>query len=52
MIDWNEKVVPIIPVVTKADTMNIRESTIYRQEVYSKLQNPSQIGVHGNYSYK
>lgn len=41
------KVVPIIPVVTKADTMNIREATIYRQEVYSKLQSPSQIGVSG-----
>ena len=41
------QVVPIIPVVTKADTMNIREATIYRQEVYSKLQSPSQIGVSG-----
>lgn len=41
------KVVPIIPVVTKADTMNIREATMYRQEVYSKLRNPSQVGVRG-----
>eukprot|EP00803_Ostreobium_quekettii_P005029 evm.model.scf_1938.3 EVM.evm.TU.scf_1938.3 scf_1938:15823-21218(-) len=41
------KVVPIIPVVTKADTMNIHEATIYRQEVYRKLQDPSQIGVSG-----
>jgi len=41
------KVVPIIPVITKADTMNIREATIFRQEVHSKLQNLSQFGLRG-----
>ena len=41
------KVVPIIPLITKADTMNIREATIYRQEVHSKLQNVSQFGLRG-----
>ena len=41
------QVVPIIPMITKADTMNIREATIFRQEVYSRLQNPSQYGLKG-----
>jgi len=41
------KVVPIIPIITKADTMNIREATIFRQEVHSKLQNLSQFGLRG-----
>eukprot|EP00210_Caulerpa_lentillifera_P008790 g8386.t1 len=41
------KVVPIIPVITKADTMNIQEATVYRQEVHSKLQNMGQFGLRG-----
>lgn len=27
--------------------MNIREATLYRQDVYSKLKNPRQAGVRG-----
>jgi hypothetical protein len=34
------KHVPIVPVVTKADTMTIREAGIYRSEVASKIANP------------
>lgn len=34
------KVVPILPIVTKSDTMTIREAATYRREVYRKLQNP------------
>ena len=34
------KVVPILPIVTKADSMTIREAATYRREVYRKLQNP------------
>ncbi|KAK9829836.1 hypothetical protein WJX72_008171 [[Myrmecia] bisecta] len=34
------KVVPILPIITKADTMTIREAAAYRTEVYNKLQNP------------
>lgn len=30
--------VPIIPVITKADTMTIREAHNYKQEVYGRLQ--------------
>jgi len=40
------KVVPVIPVITKADTMNIREATVFRQEVHNKLQNFTQFGLH------
>lgn len=28
--------------------MNIREATLYRQEVYSKIRNPRQAGVRGS----
>eukprot|EP00884_Botryococcus_braunii_P014002 jgi/Botrbrau1/22602/Bobra.176_1s0032.1 len=31
------KVVPVVPVVMKADTMTIREAAAYRQEVYDKI---------------
>ncbi|DBB04924.1 TPA: hypothetical protein ACH3X3_010206 [Trebouxia sp. C0006] len=34
------KVVPILPIVTKSDSMTIREAATYRREVYRKLQNP------------
>lgn len=36
------KVVPILPIVTKADSMTIREAAIYRRDVHRKLQNPQQ----------
>jgi hypothetical protein len=32
------KVVPVVPVVMKADTMTIREALSYRQEVYDKIR--------------
>ena len=32
--------VPIVPVVTKADTMTIREAGMYRSEVANKIANP------------
>lgn len=32
------KAVPIIPVITKADTMTIREAQNYKQEVFNRLQ--------------
>ena len=32
--------VPVVPVVTKADTMTIREAGIYRTEVANKIANP------------
>lgn len=41
------KAVPIIPVITKADTMTIREAQNYKQEVFSRLQNPNVHGVRG-----
>lgn len=34
------RVVPILPIVTKSDSMTIREAATYRREVYRKLQNP------------
>lgn len=37
--------VPIVPVVTKADTMTIQEASKYRREVYNKLKNPYVPGV-------
>ncbi|KAK9804973.1 hypothetical protein WJX73_006082 [Symbiochloris irregularis] len=37
--------VPIVPVVTKADTMTIQEAAKYRREVYMKLKNPYVPGV-------
>ncbi len=39
------RAVPIIPVITKADTMTIREAQTYKQEVYNRLQNPNLKGV-------
>ena len=41
------KVVPILPIVTKADTMTIREASTYRQEVHAKFQNCYIPGVRG-----
>jgi septin 7 len=32
------RAVPILPVITKADTMTIREAANYKQEVFSRLQ--------------
>ncbi len=32
--------VPLVPVITKADTMTIREANSYRNEVATKLSNP------------
>lgn len=32
--------VPVVPVVTKADTMTIREAGMYRTEVANKIANP------------
>ena len=32
--------VPLVPVITKADTMTIRESNTYRNDVATKLSNP------------
>ncbi|KAF5841669.1 septin-like protein [Dunaliella salina] len=37
--------VPLVPVITKADTMTIREATSYRNEVDTKLSNPMIPGV-------
>jgi septin 7 len=34
------KHVPIIPIVTKADTMSSREASTYRSDVATKLSNP------------
>lgn len=34
------KLVPILPIVTKSDSMTIREAATYRRQVYRKLQNP------------
>ncbi|KAI8474148.1 MAG: septin-like protein [Monoraphidium minutum] len=39
--------VPIVPVITKADTMTIREAQNYKQEVFNRLQNPNIPGVRG-----
>jgi hypothetical protein len=41
------KHVPIIPVITKADTMTIREAQNYKQEVFGRLQNPNVPHVRG-----
>ncbi len=32
--------VPVVPVVTKADTMTIREANTYRTEVANRIANP------------
>lgn len=37
--------VPVVPIVTKADTMTIREAATYRTEVANKLQNPMMPGI-------
>lgn len=39
------KAVPIIPVITKADTMTIREAQNYKQEVFSRLQVRRRLGL-------
>lgn len=44
------KVVPILPLVTKADSMTIREAAAYRREVYRKLQNPQIAGPQGTHT--
>ncbi|KAI8474151.1 MAG: Septin-domain-containing protein [Monoraphidium minutum] len=41
------KLVPIVPVVLKADTMTISESQRFRQEVAARLSNPDTRGVKG-----
>uniref|UniRef100_A0A061SDN1 Septin 7 n=1 Tax=Tetraselmis sp. GSL018 TaxID=582737 RepID=A0A061SDN1_9CHLO len=41
------QVVPIVPVVTKADTMTIREAAMHRADVMSRLSNPSLRGLKG-----
>ena len=43
------KVVPILPIVTKSDSMTIREAATYRREVYRKLQNPQLPEPQGHY---
>ena len=45
------KVVPILPIVTKSDSMTIREAATYRQEVYRKLQNPQLPEPQGDYQH-
>lgn len=45
------KVVPILPLVTKADSMTIREAAAYRREVYRKLQNPQIPGPQGGCTF-
>jgi len=37
--------VPLVPVITKADTMTIREANSYRNDVATKLSNPMIPGV-------
>ena len=41
------KVVPILPIVTKADTMSTAEAAKYRREVYNRLQSPGVPGSRG-----
>ncbi|PNW75891.1 hypothetical protein CHLRE_12g556250v5 [Chlamydomonas reinhardtii] len=40
------KHVPVVPVVTKADTMTIREANTYRTEVANRIANPMVPGIH------
>eukprot|EP00798_Chlamydomonas_sp_ICE-L_P028181 gene28181-31277_t len=40
------KVVPVVPVVTKADTMTTQEASNFRTEVANALANPMVPGVH------
>jgi hypothetical protein len=42
--------VPVVPVVTKADTMTIREAGIYRSEVANKIANPMLPGEREGFS--
>ncbi|KAL6763918.1 Septin-domain-containing protein [Haematococcus lacustris] len=37
--------VPLVPVVTKADTMSVREASTYRNDVATKLSNPMLPGI-------
>mmetsp|Transcript_21340 Transcript_21340/g.53751 ORF Transcript_21340/g.53751 Transcript_21340/m.53751 type:complete len:424 (+) Transcript_21340:149-1420(+) len=41
------KVVPIVPVITKADTMTIREAAVHRHNVFNRLMNPTLVGLKG-----
>lgn len=41
------KHVPVVPVVTKADTMTIREANTYRTEVANRIANPMVPGELG-----
>lgn len=41
------QVVPIVPVITKADTMTIREAAVHRATVASRLQHPAIPGLKG-----
>jgi septin family protein len=34
------KLVPVVPVIMKADTMTIQEAQVFRQEVHARLNNP------------
>jgi septin 7 len=42
------KHVPVVPVVTKADTMTIREANTYRTEVANRIANPMVPGEHSS----
>eukprot|EP00955_Chlamydomonas_euryale_P002849 30173-Chlamydomonas_euryale.AAC.3 len=37
--------VPVVPVVTKADTMTIREAATYRHDVANRIANPMLPGI-------
>lgn len=41
------KSVPIIPVITKADTMTTREANTYRTEVSKRIMQPNLAGIRG-----
>eukprot|EP00192_Tetraselmis_astigmatica_P025058 CAMPEP_0117672562 /NCGR_PEP_ID=MMETSP0804-20121206/13973_1 /TAXON_ID=1074897 /ORGANISM="Tetraselmis astigmatica, Strain CCMP880" /LENGTH=377 /DNA_ID=CAMNT_0005481177 /DNA_START=61 /DNA_END=1194 /DNA_ORIENTATION=- len=41
------QVVPIVPIVTKADTMTIREAEVHRRNVASRLEHPGLPGMKG-----
>ena len=39
------KLVPVVPVIMKADTMTIHEAQVFRQEVHTRLNNPGRHSV-------
>jgi len=41
------KLVPVVPVIMKADTMTIHEAQVFRQEVHARLNNPGVPGIRG-----